>query len=114
MSEAQPDELMARLPRTLAIFPLEGALLLPHGQMPLHIFEPRYRNMIEEALGNERMLGMVQPRGSHPHPVPDDAELFGSRLRRPHHLVYRDGGRPLRDHTAGCMPLQDQRGTAAT
>ena len=77
MSEVEPGELMARLPQTLAIFPLEGALLLPHGQMPLHIFEPRYRNMIEEALGNERMLGMIQPRGSHPHPVPDDAELFG-------------------------------------
>ena len=44
--------------------------------MPLHIFEPRYRNMIEEALGNERMLGMIQPRGSHPHPVPDDAQLL--------------------------------------
>jgi Lon protease-like protein len=76
MSEAQPEQLVAHLPKTLAIFPLEGALLLPHGQMPLHIFEPRYRNMIEEALGNARMLGMIQPRGSYPHPVPDDAEVF--------------------------------------
>lgn len=76
MSEAQAEQPVTRLPKTLAIFPLEGALLLPHGQLPLHIFEPRYRNMIEEALGNARMLGMIQPRGSHPHPVPDDANVF--------------------------------------
>ena len=49
MSGAQPGELVERLPQTLAIFPLEGALLLPHGQMPLHIFEPRYRAMIADA-----------------------------------------------------------------
>ena len=76
MSEAQPEQFVAHLPKTLAIFPLEGALLLPHGQMPLHIFEPRYRNMIEEALGNARMLGMVQPRVPYAQPVPDDAEVF--------------------------------------
>jgi Lon protease-like protein len=69
---------MERLPQTLAIFPLEGALLLPHGQMPLHIFEPRYRNMIEDALGNARMLGVIQPRASHAHPVPDDVAVFGT------------------------------------
>jgi Lon protease-like protein len=76
MSGAQPGELVERLPQTLAIFPLEGALLLPHGQMPLHIFEPRYREMVEDALGNARLLGMVQPRATHPHPVPDDAAVF--------------------------------------
>lgn len=76
MSDAPPEDVFARLPKTLAIFPLEGALLLPHGQLPLHIFEPRYRNMIEEALGNARMLGMIQPRTPQPHPVPDDAEVF--------------------------------------
>ena len=76
MSEAHPGELMEGLPQTLAIFPLEGALLLPHGQMPLHIFEPRYRNMIEDALGNARMLGMIQPRAAHAHPIPDDVAVF--------------------------------------
>jgi uncharacterized protein len=76
MSGAQPGELIERLPQTLAIFPLEGALLLPHGQMPLHIFEPRYREMVEDALGNARMLGMIQPRAAHPHPLPDDAAVF--------------------------------------
>jgi uncharacterized protein len=71
-----PEELFSLLPPTLAIFPLEGALLLPHGQLPLHIFEPRYRNMIEAALGNGRMLGMIQPRTTQPHPVPDEVEVF--------------------------------------
>lgn len=78
MSEAQKEAPIERLPQTLAILPLEGALLLPHGQMPLHIFEPRYRNMIEDALGNARMLGIVQPRATHPHPMPDDADVFAT------------------------------------
>ncbi|MBT7943025.1 MAG: peptidase S16, partial [Alphaproteobacteria bacterium] len=50
------------LPETLAIFPLAGVLLLPTGNLPLHIFEPRYRNMITDAMGRDRMIGMVQPR----------------------------------------------------
>lgn len=76
MNEIPADDLIRLLPQTLAVFPLEGALLLPHGQLPLHIFEPRYRNMIEEALGNSRMLGMVQPRVLHPQPLPDHVEIF--------------------------------------
>jgi hypothetical protein len=49
------------LPRTLALFPLPGALLLPRGQMPLNIFEPRYVAMIDAALGGSRLIGMIQP-----------------------------------------------------
>ena len=49
------------LPRTISIFPLSGALLLPGGQLPLNIFEPRYLNMVRDALGAERMIGMIQP-----------------------------------------------------
>ncbi len=49
------------LPTDLAVFPLPGALLLPGGQMPLNIFEPRYLNMIEDALGRGRLIGMIQP-----------------------------------------------------
>jgi Lon protease-like protein len=51
----------AMLPNELPIFPLPGAVLLPHGRMPLNIFEPRYLNMIEDALGNGRFIGMIQP-----------------------------------------------------
>ncbi len=50
------------MPETLAVFPLSGALLLPGGQLPLNIFEPRYLRMIDNALGGSRMIGMIQPR----------------------------------------------------
>lgn len=65
-----------RLPAILPIFPLDGVMLLPRGHLPLQIFEPRYLNMIDEALGKGRMIGMIQPRYPQSHPVPDDAELF--------------------------------------
>jgi Lon protease-like protein len=48
----------ARIP----VFPLAGALLFPRAQLPLHIFEPRYREMIRDALAGDRLIGMVQPR----------------------------------------------------
>jgi len=51
----------AALPESLPIFPLAGVLLLPHGRLPLNIFEPRYRAMTRDALGGERLIGMVQP-----------------------------------------------------
>jgi Lon protease-like protein len=49
------------LPDTLPIFPLTGVLLLPRGRLPLNIFEPRYLAMTRDALGGERLIGMVQP-----------------------------------------------------
>jgi Lon protease-like protein len=49
------------LPEELPIFPLSGALLLPWGRLPLNIFEPRYLNMILDALGAGRIIGMLQP-----------------------------------------------------
>ena len=60
------------LPLTLPIFPLERALLLPRQELPLNIFEPRYLQMVLDALGSGRLIGMVQPRqGSKPaDPVP--------------------------------------------
>lgn len=51
------------LPDILPIFPLPGAVLLPRGHLPLHLFEPRYLQMFEDALKTPmRMIGMVQPR----------------------------------------------------
>lgn len=52
----------ADLPDTLPIFPLPGALLLPGGDLPLNIFEPRYLEMISTALAGNRLIGMIQPR----------------------------------------------------
>ncbi len=59
----------ADLPDTVAVFPLPGALLLPRARLPLHIFEPRYLAMLDDALKTpERLIGMVQPH-----------EMFGSK-----------------------------------
>jgi uncharacterized protein len=49
------------LPRIIPIFPLSGALLLPQGNLPLNIFEPRYLRMTLDALAAERVIGMIQP-----------------------------------------------------
>ncbi len=50
------------IPEVVPVFPLSGALLLPGGQIPLNIFEPRYLLMVDDALRGERIIGMVQPR----------------------------------------------------
>ena len=49
------------LTQVLPVFPLPGAIVLPNGNLPLNIFEPRYISMIESVLGSHRMIGMVQP-----------------------------------------------------
>ncbi|CAO4154742.1 LON peptidase substrate-binding domain-containing protein [Methylorubrum aminovorans] len=51
----------AECPAIIPVFPLPGALLLPRGQMPLNIFEPRYLAMVDDALRSERIIGMIQP-----------------------------------------------------
>ena len=64
------------LPKDLIVFPLPGALLLPHGRLPLNIFEERYLNMVEDALAERRTFGMVQTREPHAGLVPEGAPLF--------------------------------------
>lgn len=58
-----------QLPESLPIFPLAGVLLLPHGQLPLNIFEPRYLAMIDAALASDRLIGMIQPKACSGTPV---------------------------------------------
>ncbi|WP_292281406.1 LON peptidase substrate-binding domain-containing protein, partial [Mesorhizobium sp.] len=48
------------LPPAIPVFPLAGALLLPGGRMPLNIFEPRYLQMIDQAMAGSRLIGMIQ------------------------------------------------------
>jgi Lon protease-like protein len=60
------DPCYAELPAALPIFPLTGVLLLPRGNLPLNIFEPRYLAMVSDALAGDRMIGMVQPREDDP------------------------------------------------
>lgn len=53
----------ADLPATLPLFPLSGALMLPRARLPLHIFEPRYLQMLEDVMKTrQRLIGMIQPR----------------------------------------------------
>ncbi len=64
------------LPDVIPVFPLAGALLLPRGQMPLNIFEPRYLAMIDDALrAGHRLVGMIQPDTAHPG-APDKPNLY--------------------------------------
>ena len=62
----------ADLPNTLPVFPLPGALLLPRADLPLNIFEPRYLEMISDALSGERIIGIIQPKDDN-----DTSELPG-------------------------------------
>ena len=49
------------LPETVPVFPLTGALLLPFAQRPLNVFEPRYVDMVDQALRGDRLIGLIQP-----------------------------------------------------
>ena len=68
------DACVLRLP----VFPLAGALLFPRAQLPLHIFEPRYREMVSTALAGDRQIGMIQPRDSGPSPALFDVGCLGT------------------------------------
>ena len=59
------------LPSVIPLFPLNGAVVLPHGQLPLNIFEPRYLSMVFDALAGPRLVGMVQPLHSDEGDCPD-------------------------------------------
>ncbi len=64
---------IGELPGTIPVFPLPGVLLLPRGELPLNIFEPRYVAMVEDALQRpDRLIGMIQPRAQ------GDGELFST------------------------------------
>ena len=52
---------VTQLPETLPVFPLSGVLLLPRGQLPLNVFEPRYLAMVDFAFSTSRLIGMIQP-----------------------------------------------------
>ena len=54
------------LPQVIPVFPLDRVILLPRGQLPLNIFEPRYLNMVDDAMAGDRIIGLVQPVGGAP------------------------------------------------
>ena len=59
------------------IFPLAGALLFPRAQLPLHIFEPRYRAMVRDALASDRIIAMIQPKDGNEPPALFDIGCLG-------------------------------------
>jgi uncharacterized protein len=63
--------------RRISIFPLPGAILFPGMQLPLHIFEPRYRDLIGDSLARDRMVGMIQPKGQGGNPPLFDIGCLG-------------------------------------
>src|ERR1700743_435940 len=54
----------ADLPGTMPIFPLTGVLLLPRAALPLNVFEPRYLELVDDALKGDRLIGIIQPTES--------------------------------------------------
>jgi len=58
-------------PKRISLFPLAGAVLYPGLSLPLHIFEPRYRALVSDALARDRKIGMIQPQQ-----VEEGAPLF--------------------------------------
>lgn len=79
---SQPTPVPSRPPSRVPIFPLTGSLLLPGNFLPLNVFEPRYRNMVADALDGARYIGMIQPvvprQDNRPDPLapPDDPDLY--------------------------------------
>ena len=71
------------------VFPLAGALLFPRSRLPLHIFEPRYRDMVRDAMAGNRLIAMIQPRDSRDPPGLFEIGCLG--------------------HIADCEPLADGR-----
>ena len=88
------------LPAVLPVFPLTGSLLLPGNYLPLNVFEPRYRNMVADAMAGERTIGMIQPR------LPDPADQLGSWGEQPDPELYAVG---CAGRLARCEPQPDGR-----
>jgi Lon protease-like protein len=67
------------LPQMIPVFPLDGALLLPGGDLPLQIFEPRYLNMVDDVMAGDRVIGMIQsrPGGDRERPRLSDVGCLG-------------------------------------
>lgn len=63
-------------PERIAIFPLEQVVLFPRLLTPLHLFEPRYRQMAADALAGDRRIAMVTVRADHAHEMQDEPPVY--------------------------------------
>ena len=76
MKAGRPTYSSLDLPKEIPLFPLAGVVLLPHGQLPLNIFEERYIALFDDALRDNRIIGMIQPQEITTGLTDDDALLF--------------------------------------
>jgi uncharacterized protein len=65
------------LPDVIPLFPLGGAILLPHGQLPLNVFEPRYLQMVDDAFRGHRHIGIIQPMSDEQSALPELYKVGG-------------------------------------
>ncbi|MDG1996678.1 MAG: LON peptidase substrate-binding domain-containing protein, partial [Emcibacteraceae bacterium] len=72
---------MDKLPSHIPILPLTGAVLLPCGYLPLNIYEPRYKEMVEITRASHGVIGMVQPFGTQISTSTDNNDQFGTATR---------------------------------
>src|ERR1700709_551092 len=93
------------LPEVIAVFPLAGALLLPRGQLPLNILEPRYLMMIDDAFTPGRPRVRLDPTPPAASGAGGQAQSLRGRLRGAHHAADRDRRRSLHDPARGHRPL---------
>jgi Lon protease-like protein len=71
MTISSDQSLLSGLPTRFPVFPLPGAILLPSGNLPLNIFEPRYLQMVKDAMRADKAIGMIQPSGRQSDDQPD-------------------------------------------
>ncbi len=109
MTASGEPGLSGALPMRFPIFPLPGAILLPGGNLPLNIFEPRYLAMTRDAMRTDRVIGMIQPVRRRPQAAPEIYPIgCAGRITQ----LRRDRGRPLPDHADRRLPLRGGRGAA--
>ena len=72
---------IADLPSTIPVFPLDGAIVFPGGALPLNIFEPRYLNMVDDAMAGARIIGMIQTAGPKQDPARPRLATIGCAAR---------------------------------
>jgi Lon protease-like protein len=85
------SEIASSLPGQFPVFPLRGAMLLPGGNLPLNIFEPRYLQMVRDAMQTDRVIGMIQPKCETPDGVQPDLYLTGCAGRITNFSETNDG-----------------------
>ena len=97
------------LPSEIPIFPLPNVVLFPSALLPLHIFEPRYRAMVADALESERLIGHGDAAAGLGAALRGSARRLSDRMRRLHHARRSAARRPIQHHAARAGEIPDPR-----